>query len=260
MKNYFIEELKRAFFSKVTLFSSVLSILLFFGGFIEYIGWLTSDAVSVFYLFISGYNSGISNMMVIVFPIVACLPFASSYVKDCKTGLTKYLYIRMDKKMYLGIRFIVNGLVGGFVLFIGPFVGFIFLLAAKLLVGTSMNGVTTDTYDYYREIGFSSPLIIMIFILIAVFCCGFVIASFSLATSIFIQNPYIVIILPFVFYLFSATILLDIFPSLNLLHLYDLSLYEGEIKYSILYGLVLLFVSLISFLVVGGKRIEEHIS
>lgn len=253
MRAYFKEDLKRAFWSRMTLLSVVLSILLFFGGFAEYLGWLRSGVVSVFYLFTLGYESGIA----IVFPLIACLPFAGSFVKDCKSGVVKDC---SSKRGYLWIRFLVNGLVGGFVLFIGPLVGFLFLLGTNLIIGTAMNGQDTEIYGYFSRLGIQSPIVIMILLLIGLFCCGFIMASMALGLSVFIQNPYIVTIFPFVLYLFTATVLLDMNPSLNLLNLYSLTSYGHPMSDRVLYGAVLLAASMISFIAGGNRRIQAYVS
>ncbi|BAB03894.1 BH0175 [Halalkalibacterium halodurans C-125] len=116
MTTYVKEELRRAFLSKITIGTAILSVVLVFSGMFEYLSWIPYGDISVLYIFLSGYNSGTASFLGVVFPIIACLPFAASYVEDCKSGLHKYIYLRMKKSHYMTVRLIVNGLVGGFVL------------------------------------------------------------------------------------------------------------------------------------------------
>lgn len=256
MTVYFKEELKRAFLSKITIGTAILSVILVFIGMLEYLMWLPYGNISLLYIFLSGYNSGTACFLSLLFPIISCLPFSISYLEDIKSGFNKYIYLRTNVKQYKTIRFIVNGIVGGTVLFIGPFVAFLFLLAAKVFTGIPMVLEDMETYSYFQSIGIHSPVVMIIIILISLFCCGFIIASFALGLSTLIQNVYITILAPFIYFIISATILLDIAPYLNLLSLYDVDYYGASITQRVLFGFILFLIGTVLFFV-GGK-INEH--
>ncbi|KOY80529.1 hypothetical protein I6G82_08805 [Lysinibacillus macroides] len=256
MNSYIKEEFKRAFFSKITLFTSIFSIVLVFGGMFEYISWIKYGDISVLYLFLSGYNSGTANFLIVVFPIISCLPFAASYVSDCKTGLNKYIYIRMSKTSYRLIRLLVNGLVGGFVLFIGPFISLLFLLGIKVFTHIPMAKEQMETFEYFKSLGIHSPIIAILIILIVLFFCGFTFATFALGISTFIQNIYLAVLLPFIYYIFSATVLINIHTYLNAVVLYDVNHFGVNFAQRCLYGIILCMVGIITFFI-GGYKVEQ---
>ena len=53
-----------------------------------------------------------------VLPLLAALPFADSYVVDQSEGYMRYLVIRSKYRHYLSAKFLVNGLIGGLVLWV----------------------------------------------------------------------------------------------------------------------------------------------
>ncbi|TSB45877.1 hypothetical protein [Alkalicoccobacillus porphyridii] len=259
MNTYVKEELKRAFISKVAFGTMILSIALVFVGMFEYLSWISYGGISVLYIFLSGYNTGTANFLVIVFPILATLPFASSYVEDCKSGLIKYTYLRMQKRTYMYIRLVVNGIIGGTVLFIGPFVAFVFLMIAKTFTGMPMVKEHMETVAYFESIGVHSPLLMIIIILMTLFCCGFIIATIALGISTFIQNSYLTILIPFILYILSGTVLKSIYTNLNLLALYDVDYFGMSFTERILYGMILCIIGISCFFIGGFKNEEKAI-
>lgn len=256
MNTYLTEELKRAFLSKVTIGTAIFSIALVFGGMLEYLSWIPHGGISVLYIFLAGYNSGTASFLGVVFPIIACLPFAASYVEDRKSGFNHYIYLRIRKYRYKAVRFFVNGLVGGTVLSIGPFVAFLFLLIAKLFTGIPMIKEQIDTYSYFVSIGIHSPIVIIIIILITLFFCGFTLATIALGISTLINNIYLTILAPFVFYIFTATVLMNIHTNLNLLGLYDVDHFGMSFTHRFVYGIILCMAGFILFFV-GSYKNEE---
>jgi len=256
MKMYINEELKRAFLSKVTIGTAILAIVLVFAGMFEYLSWLKYGNISVLYLFLSGYNSGTANFLAVVFPIIACLPFAASYVGDNISGLNKYIYLRMKKSKYMLIKLLINGLVGGFVLVIGPFVASIFLLIAKVFTGIPMVKEQMETVEFFESIGVTSPIMMILIILITLFFCGFIFATFALGTSTIIQNVYLTVLMPFVFYIISGTVLLKINTYLNVGALYDVNYFGMSFTQRFVYGIILFGIGA-TFFFVGGLKVEQ---
>lgn len=259
MKTYINEELKRAFLSKVTIGTAILAIVLVFGGMFQYLRWLNDGNISVLYMFLSGYNSGTASFLALFFPIIACLPFAASYVSDNKSGLNKYIYLRMKKSKYMLIKLLINGLVGGFVLVIGPFVASIFLLLAKVFTGMPMVKEQMETVEYFESIGVALPIMMILIILITLFFCGFIIATFALGISTIIQNVYLTVLMPFVFYIISATVLLKIHTYLNIQALYDVHYFGMSFTQRFVYGIILFGIGATIFFLGGLKDEQKNI-
>lgn len=255
MTAYIKEEFKRAFFSKFMLIAIVLSIGSTLVGMFEYLLWLPYGGISVIYIFLSGYNIGTLNILALLFPIIASLPFAGSYLEDMKTGFANYLHLRIKRKTYILIRLLVNGLAGGFALFVGPFIGFIIVAIAKPIFSLPMLKEEIETVQTLQEIGINYPWLMIFAILIMLFLCGFIFATMSLGISTIIHNIYISLLAPFVVLIFSGTVLLSINPDFHLIRLYDISYVTDSFQQVILGGTVLAISILLYF--IGGYIFNE---
>ena len=242
MGSYFVQELKRAFLSKKTIIACVLSISLFFFGMAEYILHIATKEVSILYVFLQGYNSGTGSFLAVLFPIVAAIPYATSYIDDKRIGINKYITMRIKRRNYLQIRFIVNGLVGGFALFIAPFTAMIFLLLMLYTTGAETIGSAGETLVAFTSLGITSVEMMMLTVCLLLFCCGFTIATLALGLSTIIKNVYLTVLTPFLFLLFSGIILINFSPKLYLMALYDIHNYFMPMSDRILYYAIVLFV------------------
>ncbi|UAC48553.1 hypothetical protein K6959_00670 [Bacillus aquiflavi] len=251
---YIKEETRRAFLSKEMILAVLLSIVLFFIGILETMSWIFSGSTSVLYAFLQGYNSGTANFLIIAFPLIVCMPFATSYRIDKLTGFDQYLLIRLKKKHYKIIRWFVNGFAGGFALFIGPFIGFIFLFICKLIFQLPMIKEETETAAFFNIIGIDSAFLMIMIILLNLFICGFVFSSLGIGVSTLINNRYVAMLVPFIFLIISGTILTKLNIYLNALTLYDIHHFGMSIIQKLVYFSILLGVSGILFF--GGERIK----
>lgn len=255
LNTYFKEEIKRAFFSRQNIIAIFLSIALFFIGMIDVFSWIFRGDSSVFFAFLQGYNSGTANFLIILFPIIVCIPFASSFNIDKLTGFKNYLSIRLENKYYKLIRWFVNGVVGGFVLFIGPFLGFVFLLISKLIFDLPIIKEETETFEFFSQLGIQSPVVIICIILINLFVCGFTFATLGLGVSTLINNKYVAMLVPFIFLLVSATILNKMNTYFSAISLYNVHFFGMGFIERLIYFSILLCIS--TFLFFWGERIRE---
>ncbi|MGE7918066.1 hypothetical protein ACQKM9_03835 [Viridibacillus sp. NPDC093762] len=256
---YIRQELRRALLSKVGLITILSSTLLVFIGMFGPLKWITGGGISIMYTFLQGYNSGTASFLVITFPIVACIPFASSYRTDIQTGFHNYVQLRMKKRQYMSIRLAVNALVGGVAIAIGPFISFCFLILVKLLFNVPMLRAEErlEPVMFFNSIGVSSPILMILIIIVIMFCCGAIFATLGLGVSTIIQNKYISIFVPFIYLIISATVLAKIHPSLNAMALYDVDLMNGSIGQTFLYGTLLGLFGITIFLIGGTAKFEE---
>ncbi|MET3576479.1 hypothetical protein ABID49_002397 [Bhargavaea ullalensis] len=253
--SYIFEELKRAFWSPAMLIASLLSIFMFIGGFIEYISWLPSGQLSLLYLFLSGYNSGTANTLALAFPILACLPFVASYVQDENNHLTNYISIRTSERTYKTIKFFITGLTGGVAVAIGPVVGFMILSVLSFVFQLPLEGEGLETAEMFHSMGIASPHLMILLIILTIFGCGFTLASFGLGLSVFVKNTYLAVLMPFVFYLITSTIFIDINPLLNAQILYDINKTGMGSWPRVAYAAILIIIGAVSFFG-GGRKIE----
>lgn len=257
MKSYIKQEIRRAFLSKRTMLMYIFSIGLFFGGMFQYIAWLPSQGVSIMYTFLSGYNSGTLSYLALLFPLIASIPYATSYIEDCTSGFNKYIYTRMNKMKYLHIRVIINALVGGFALSIGPILAMLFLLVIKLFTSASMLKTVEqiETVTYFYSQGIDSPLLMMLVIIGIIFVCGAVIATFTLGLSTILQNHYFTALSSFIILLVSATLFTNFNVKFSLISIYDVDHFGMTFLERTIYELILIGIGLV-LIYKNGSRLE----
>lgn len=259
MKSYIKQEFRRAFLSKRTILMYLFSIGLFFVGMYQYIQWLPSQSVSIIYTFLSGYNSGTLSYLALLFPLISSIPYATSYIEDCSSGFNKYIYTRMNKSKYLGIRIGMNALVGGFTLAIGPILAMLFLSVIKLFTNATMlkTEEQIETVEYFYSQGIHSPLIMMFIIIAIIFVCGAVIATFTLGLSTILKNKYYTVLSSFIILLVSATLLIQFNVKISLVSIYDVNHYGMTFLERFFYELIMVSIGLI-LIYKNGPKLEER--
>lgn len=257
MGSYFVQELKRAFLSKKTFITCIISIALFFYGMASFIPHIATKELSILYVFLNGYNSGTGSFLILMFPLVAAIPYATSYIEDKRNGVNKYITMRMKRNYYLQIRLIVNGLVGGFALFIAPFTAMIFLLLMRLTTGAETIRGGAETLIVFQRLGVHSVEMMMLTVCLLLFCCGFTIATLTLGLSTIIKNVYLTVLAPFLLLLFSGIILATFSPKLNLMALYDIHNYFMPMSERIIYYVIVLIIG-ISLYFIRATRVDAY--
>lgn len=242
--NYFTMELKRSIFSKSTLIAFILGITCLIIGCYEIL-FIYPDT-SIINAFMSSYSAGTSSVMSLVFPIIVCIPFVSSYTMDLRTGYINYLSIRMNIIKYAVTRLIINGIISALLIVSC----FIVALIIIIIFSSSFNeGFPIRDIIIFKNIYNNMPIVYILLLILNSAIVGLVVATFGLGFSTIIRNTYLAIIFPFLFYIFSATMLASINKFFNMGIIYDLN-YFGDLKLFnvLLYDSVLFGTGIILFL------------
>lgn len=189
----------------------------------------------------------------VLFPILATLPMATRYVREWKSGYLKLVFSKQKRNEYIVKMLLKNAFIGGSAL----------ALPAILF--------TIQLYIYYREwcspyqelihVHFMKQIAIqnggfyVFLVIIGVFCCGVVFATFSLGISAWTKNSFLTIMLPFVLCIVVAMTTPDF--GWDLLLLYSPNIYTETSYVCIAIMEVSLFVLGILLFVVGVYRNEE---
>ncbi|MBD8067355.1 hypothetical protein [Bacillus sp. PS06] len=217
--------------------------------------WLKNGNISLIYLFLSGYSN--NSYLILIFPIIVSIPFSTSYLTDLKTGTLKYIYIRMSKYKYIFIKIIVNGLVGGFVLLIGPLISFIFLLISQKFTGIPYIKEEMETIEYFNSIGIYSPINMILIIFVTLFFCGFIFSNIALAISVITRNIFLTILFPFVLHIASTLLFQNTHPNLTGQALFNVDHFGISFTHKIINAVILLSIS--TFIIyIGGLKVEQN--
>ncbi|MCI4252652.1 hypothetical protein MRP26_27460 [Bacillus sp. CCB-MMP212] len=253
---YLKEELKRAFLSKSTLLSFILAILCIFAGCWQYLYFIDPDN-NFLNALLAAHSSGTMSIISLVFPIIVSLPFAASYVIDLQSGVAHYIHIRIGRVKYCFIRLFVNGIVSGAVLSVSFLILFFTLL---IVYGPNVNGVFSHETVIFKEIHDKSPIVYTAILILNTFICGIVFSTLGLGISTFIKNKYLAVLTPFLCYLFSGTILVQVNKFFHLGILFDWDYYNDLQLSTVLISYIIIFLIGIGLFLFGAlKKGEDHV-
>lgn len=246
--SYFLYELKTNLYStKIIIGIFLVFICLWIGG-AEYI--FSSFPVGGIYLYKYAFSDGTNSIFVFTAPIIACIPYATSYIDELNSGFTNNIILKLELKKYILIKIIISVFLGGLILLIGCSLFFIFCIILKGINGNEITLNDSIAYLYYQ-----SPIKYMVIEIFQIFTFGCVFSSICLMISAFLKNKYLAITATFFVYLSIGIITFDILPMLNLQLLYDISLGPSiSIIYRIIYGVLMIICCGTIFFVKCGRK------
>lgn len=212
-------ELHRAFHHKffliALLIGTVIAVSHVFQNVLPMYKYLLSTAAdglyphSVFDKWIGGEGHSLQPMLFyLLFPLIAVLPFADSYFSDVQTGYMKNICTRTEKKNYCIAKYCATFISAGFVI-VFPLV-LNLILTACILPSVPPDPVA-GTYGIWEFTTMGSiflrfPYLYVLIYLLIDFIFGGLFACLSLVASFFVSNKFIVLLVPFVSYLFMYAV------------------------------------------------------
>lgn len=135
----------------------------------------------------------------LVLPILAALPFGTSYFTDNKSGFLKGIYMRCSRRQYLTAKYIAGFLSGG----IAVTIPILLNLACAVCLLPNLpaqsvlphNGI--DATNLFYSVYFSKPLLYILIFLCIDFILGGIWACFALAASFVSDYRIIIMLAPF---------------------------------------------------------------
>lgn len=207
MINLYKNEIKRSVLNKKLLISVIIGLILSIIGMSSYF--------RDFYKFSSQYQfnayeawlEGITkSLLVIVFPLIASMPYSTMLAIERKNNFLNYNLVRVNKFKYIKAKYLANFFAGGLSLLC---IGLILLLTALIIFSTNTLGSDIDSIagdPIYNIFGFNKNLYILFFCF-WLFIQGAVWSCFSFSISLFTDNIIKITGAPILFYLLSNFIL-----------------------------------------------------
>lgn len=246
MKSYIKTELRRAILSKNALISFIITFLVLFIAFLEFVHFPRfsinnmRDRYDAIYLFTRIRHSTKASILVLIAPLLASLAFSDSYLSDKESGFLKFIYLRIGQKKYIFSKIIVNSIVSGLVISLASFVMLFFLICVYGIKDVNTLNLGPFSWIYYK-----SRLLYATFLILISFIFNVIFANLALGISPWIKNKYLTFIFPFFYYIISGTIL----PfSLNGTILFTLNTEATELNI-IIYQLALFLLGIVLFYV-----------
>ena len=146
------------------------------------------------------------NIFYMAIPILATLPFGSSFYDDINRGYARNVCVRAKKKYYLIAKYIAVFVSGGCVVAI-PMV-FSFLISSMFLptMLPEASYTFTNIYPAYKwaDLFYVQPLLYTSIYIFITFLFSGVTASLSLFITFFLDRKFVTFVFPFFIYFFSS--------------------------------------------------------
>ena len=153
-----------------------------------------------------------SYIFFMIIPLLATLPFGSSYYEDQKSGYIKSVCTRIDRLSYLKAKYFAVFISGGCTVAI-PLILNLVLSAMYLPMIKPDSACNTSIFStsMFYQLFYSHPLLYNLMFIFIDFVFGGIIATIALSYTYYTEYRFSVLIAPFVlyFFLYSLTNLLD---------------------------------------------------
>ena len=225
---------------------------------------LSANAIDDLYVPISLFSTWMGNelfpiqsyIFYLILPLLAVLPFGSSFFEDIKSGYIINVCTRVEKKIYFKAKYLAVFLSGG-VAVVAPLLLNLVLSSMFMPAFIPDNGTvgTISPTTMVYEVFFTHPLIYVLMFIVIDFIFAGVIATLALSYTYFTEHRFGVMIVPFVFHFF-------IYSLTNLIDKTDYSLFfmlngganNNYLPMYILYFLLFFALSYVIFMWKGKKQ------
>lgn len=207
-------ELKRAFDSIGTKISLAIgSVIVLLDAFTFYAMHSSSSSTIMIQAWIgTDFRLAYNGLYYIVFPILACLPFAGSYYEDIARGYDKNICVRISRRQYMLAKCIAV-YASAFVCVVVPLLLNLFIVAGLYPNGlpNKLDFLSAGVIDCYRfSLLFNqSPLIYcLVFILVDGLFAG-ALGLVSVAVARLCRSQFAAVVTPFVAYILTGVLMIN---------------------------------------------------
>lgn len=143
------------------------------------------------------WNSAFGGMCrTYLLPIFATFPFATSFSNERKSKSVAYIVSREGRKRYCITKYIVNAISGGVVVAIGT--AFVLLMLSITFPMTNLDFQDVQVADMFHSwLAVYRPMVYCIVEICLGFCRGIIWSSIALLISVYIEDPLVVIVSPY---------------------------------------------------------------
>lgn len=246
-------EIKRGCFNKGMLLSICLTLICLIAGGYEPL-FLYGNTVDFTYTYYFARSCGTASILSLVYPLIACIPYANTFWEEKQSGYLNYNRIKIKPNTYKLSKIISCIVSGGISIALPTLVYFIICLMLKgTETNNSLDGYITHSVKFYMV----HPILYCLTSAFNTFICGAIFALIGLAISTIVKNKYLVSLLPFCIFIFMCIFFAEINLHLNPILLFDINSYaESKYFYVFLYKLIIMLISFIIFWN-GAFRDEE---
>ncbi len=163
---------------------------------------------SLFYSWLGGNTYPMqSYLYFLILPILASLPYGSSFFEDRKSGYIKSIYIRADKRKYLFSKYIAVFVSGGIAVVLPLIVNLaVSGLFLPDLIPESYGNATLNPTSFLYKLYYTHPWRYIVVFLVIDFIFAGLFAGISLTVSFFVEYRFFTVIASFFIYIFIYSV------------------------------------------------------
>lgn len=210
-------EIKRVFWNRKMVIGILLGFAMLSLGGWEEVGCAETDFLEA-YLMANAESP--TAYISLFFPLIAVLPYAGGYREERGSGMYCWMMSRISVKRYLigklGLAFLSGMVVVGI-----PHI--LWYSCCMIGAGTEMSEHKNCIITFAMELYDSNPVLYGWMIVGNAALCGGMMAVLGAGICAWIRNKYIGMLIPFLYYLFSAAVLGQINENLNAVFIYYLN-------------------------------------
>lgn len=155
------------------------------------------------------------NILYLIIPVLAVLPFGGSFYKDIKEGYIKNICIRTSKSNYLISKYIAVFISGGCAVVIPMILSFVISSAFLPTMMPEASYAYTNIFstNKWADLLFVHPFLYTLFYMGVTFLFSGLTACMALFITYFSNKSFLVLVFPFFIYIFSSLVfeLLDLY-------------------------------------------------
>ena len=164
-----------------------------------------SDPAWLYSYWMGGNGNDVEGyLFYLILPILATLPFADTFFTDCRGGFVKNVCIRVRRGRYYFAKYLATVLSGGAAVVLPLALNF--LLSCLLLPSLAQQAAASFSgicdISPFSGLYYTLPLVYVLIYLVIDFLFAGLIASLALVTSQVVENRFLVLLSPFLIYLF----------------------------------------------------------
>lgn len=169
------------------------------------IQYITNDTAYTKWMFFDGANI-VKYIYLYIMPILAAMPYSTSYYSDCRSGYVKQIITRVPAKSYYRAKYIANFISAGLIFVIPAAINFV--MTSWIYPIHTPSPFVAKLYESmpFHNLYYDAPYIYIMGCLIYYFIISGLVASVSLLVSKYIENYFSIIITPFIIFFVNTLI------------------------------------------------------
>lgn len=160
-------------------------------------GWIGNDVVSPH-----------AFLFYFLLPVLAIIPYGTSYFEDLHSGYIKQIVLRTEKKHYFISKYLAVFISGGTSVTVPLMVNFLIsnLLLPSFVPQVEQNYFVSPIHMWSRLL-FTHPYVYILGLIVITFIFSGLLADLALTISLIVDYKFIVMVMPLIIYIFLYSIM-----------------------------------------------------